>query len=86
MWKVEKEKFIKRQNDRIVEITNKLYDLKKQHTKFIHDQSYFGLKRIKDLFELEEDEDFTSVLMRQSFNGTFKEYEISGSTNNIIIS
>ena len=35
---------------------------------------------MKDLFELEEDEDFTSVLMRRSFNGTFKQYEISGST------
>ena len=50
--------------ERILEITNKLYDLQKQHTKFLHDQSYLGLKRIKDLFELEEDEDFTSVLMR----------------------
>ena len=81
-----KRKVYKKIIERIVEITNKLYDLKKQHTKFLHDQSYFGLKRMKDLFELEEDEDFTSVLMRQSFNGTFKEYEISGSTNNIIIS
>ena len=75
-----KRKVYKKIIERIVEITNKLYDLKKQHTKFLHDQSYFGLKRMKDLFELEEDEHFTSVLMRRSFNGTFKEYEISGST------
>ena len=59
--------------------------MQNQHAKFQHDQIYFGLKRISDLFELEEDEDFTSILMTQSFNGKFKEYEISGSTKVITL-
>ena len=66
--------------EKVVDITNDLYSKQKQHTKFYGDQTYYGLKEIKNLFK-KEDEDFTSIFMRQSFNGNFIEYEISGSTN-----
>lgn len=68
--------------ERIVEITSDLYDKQKQHTKFHHDQKYYGLRRVKDLFEVDGyEEDFNPVLVRQSFKGVFKEYEINGSVN-----
>ena len=66
--------------ERIVEITNELYSTQKQHTKFQLDQSYYGLKKIRDLFELDDEEDFTAVFVRLAFNGKLKEYEIAGST------
>ena len=37
--------------ENIVDITNDLYSKQKQHTKFYYDQTYYGLKEIKDLFE-----------------------------------
>ena len=68
--------------ERIVEITSDLYDKQKQHTKFHHDQKYYGLRRVKDLFEVDGyEEDFNPVLVRQSLKGVFKEYEINGSVN-----
>ena len=66
--------------EKIVDITNALYSKQKQHTKFYGDQTYYGLKEIKDLFE-KIDENFKPILMRQSFSGNFIEYEISGSTS-----
>lgn len=68
--------------ERIVEIINDLYDKQKQHTKFHLDQKYYGLRRVKDLFEVAGyEEDVNPVLVRQSFKGVFKEYEINGSVN-----
>ena len=34
----------------VVNITNDLYNKQKQHTKLHHDQTYFGLRDIKNLF------------------------------------
>ena len=53
--------------ERIVEITNELYSTQKQHTKFQHDQSCYGLKKIRDLFELDDVKDFTAVFYKAVF-------------------
>ena len=66
--------------EKIVDIKNDLYSKQKQHTKFYYDQTYYGLKEIKDLFE-KKYEDFTPIIMRESFSGSFVEYQISGSTS-----
>ena len=34
--------------EKIVDITNYLYPKQKQHTKFYNDQTYYGLKEIKN--------------------------------------
>ena len=66
--------------EKIVDITNYLYPKQKQHTKFYNDQTYYGLKEIKNYLK-KKDEDFTPILTRQSFSGNFIEHEISGSTS-----
>ena len=66
--------------DRIEKIANNLNEIQRQHKKLRHDHSYYGLRKIKDLFEVDEEEGFTPVLVRQSFKGTLSEYEINGST------
>ena len=66
--------------DRIEKIANNLNEIQRQHKKLRHDHSYYGLRKLKDLFKVDEEEGFTPVLVRQSFKGTLSEYEINGST------
>ena len=49
--------------EKIIDITNDLYPKQKQHTKFYNDQTYYGLKEIKNY--LKKDEDFTPILTRK---------------------
>ena len=64
--------------ERIVKITNDLYNKQKQHTRLLLDQAYLGLRDLKYLFE-EDNNDYESILVRSSLDGRFEEYEISGS-------
>ena len=64
--------------ERIVKITNDLYNKQKQHTRLLRDQAYLGLRDLKYLFE-EDNNNYESILVRSSLDGRFEEYEISGS-------
>ena len=63
--------------ERIVKITNDLYNKQKQHTRLLRDQAYLGLRDLKYLFE-EDNNNYESILVRSSLDGRFEEYEISG--------
>ena len=81
-----KEKYVRTRNknfrmqvvERIVKITNDLYNKQKQHKRLLRDQAYLGLRDLKYLFE-EDNNDYESILVRSSLDGRFEEYEISGS-------
>ena len=62
--------------ERIVKITNDLYNEQKQHTRLLHDQAYFGLRDLKYLFE-EDNNDYEAIFVRSALDGRFEEYEIS---------
>ena len=64
----------------VVNITNNLYNKQKQHTKLQHDQTYFGLRDIKNLFN-EDDHIYEPIFVRSALNKGFEEYEISGNRN-----
>ena len=63
--------------ERIVKITNDLYNKQKQHTRLLRDQAYFGLRDLKYLFE-EDNNDYETIFVRSSLDGRFEEHEISG--------
>ena len=64
----------------VVNITNNLYNKQKQHTKFQHGQTYFGLRDIKKLFN-EDGSIYEPIFVRSSVKKGFEEYEISGNRN-----
>ena len=84
--KVLKEKYvrIRKRNihmqviERIVKITNDLYNKQKQHTRLLHDQAYFGVRDLKYLFE-EDNNDYEAIFVKSALDGRFEKYEISGS-------
>ena len=49
----------------VVDITNNLYNIQKQHTKLHHDQTYFGLRYIKNLFN-EDDHYYEPIFVRSA--------------------
>lgn len=58
--------------------TNNLYNIEKQHTKQHHDQVYYGLKDIQNIFNDYDDDYYVPMLVRTSFNKKYEEYEIRG--------
>ena len=63
--------------ERIVKISNDLYNKQKQDTRrLFHDQAYFGLRDLKYLFE-EDNNDYEAIFVRSALDGRFEEYEIS---------
>ena len=61
---------------KVVKITNELYNIQKQHTKLQHDQTYFGLRDIKYLFNKKVD--YEAIFVRSALKNRFEEYEIPG--------
>ena len=77
-----KKKYIKSDNEgdrrrvinKIVKITNDLYNLQKQHTKLQHDQTYFGLKDLKYLFDSDV-VNYEAIFVRSALTNRFEKYE-----------
>ena len=67
-------------NKVIQEVVNITNNLQKQHTKLQHDQTYFGLRDIKNLFN-EDNNIYEPVFVRSAVKEGFEEYEISGNRN-----
>ena len=70
------EQIRKRVIRKVVKITNELYNIQKQHTKLQHDQTYFGLRDIKYLFNNKVD--YEAIYVRSALKNRFEEYEIPG--------
>ena len=68
--------------NRIVKITNDLYNIQKQHNKLQHDQTYFGLRDIEHLFS--NIISYKPILVRSSFRSSYEEYEISGNVKKVL--
>ena len=67
----------------VVDITNNLYNIQKQHTKLQHDQAYHGLRDIKNLFNV-NDNIYEPIFVKSAVKKKrFEEYEISGNRNMI---
>ena len=75
-----KEKYVRTRNrnirmqviERIVKITNDLYNKQKQHTRLLHDQAYFGVRDLKYLFE-EDNNDYEAIFVKSALDGRFEE-------------
>ena len=82
MYRMENTKHTKttreREIIRLVKITNDLYNKQKQHTSRHHDQTYYGIKNIGNLFEDEIDDYYEDILVRWCFDNSFEEYKIQG--------
>ena len=68
----------KRAINRIVELTNELYMIQKQHTSKHKDQTYYGIKDIEHLYNGNIYDYYEPMSGRWSFNNNFEEYEIRG--------
>ena len=55
----------------VVDITNNLYNIQKQHTKLHHAQTYFGLRDIKNLFN-EYDNIYEPIFVRSAVKKDLK--------------
>ena len=63
----------------LVKKTNELYNIQKQHNKHHHDQTYFVLSDIHNIFEHTDDyECYLSLSVRISFENNYEEYEVRG--------
>ena len=65
----------------IVDQTNKLYNIQKQHTKHYHDQNYYGLKDMQHILNDDIEDYYEPILVRWAFDNNFEEYEIRGDKN-----
>lgn len=54
--------------NRIVELTNELYNIQKQHTSKHKDQTYFGIRDIEHLFDDNNANYYEPMLVRWSFD------------------
>ena len=68
--------------NRIVKITNDLYNIQNKHNKLQHDQTYFGLRDIEHLFS--NIISYKPILVRSSFRSGYEEYEISGNVKKVL--
>ena len=66
----------------LVQITNTLYNKQKYNNSNHHDQTYYGIKDIEQLFNTTNHNDYYKlILARISFENSFEEYEMRGDKN-----
>ena len=64
----------------VVNITNNLYNIQKQHIKLQREQTYYGLRDVKNLFS-NDYSNYEPIFVRSALKKGFEEYEISRNKN-----
>ena len=87
LYKLEnKKRFTKSEKQRalayLIELTNTLDKKQNYQQSDPDDQDYFGIREIENLFTAIDDIDYYKpILTRESFNGKYQYYEITGNKN-----